>query len=116
MALQYTKLQNVTQISSGINSIYTNPTGYKTFIKGFIIFNPNSGSANADIYMVPSISGSTGIASGGNQLFKLSMNQNETIIPEIPFSLVLTDSNDSIQAKTNSSNNINIILCGGIDI
>lgn len=110
--LQRTKLTNLIQVSGSLSSIYTNPISTKTHVRGFLTHNTNTSSEAVYIHWVPA----SQTASSANRLFNFDLIPNETLILEIPYGIVMTDISESIQAKSTTSNVVNISVFGDKDI
>lgn len=109
--LQHTKLTNITQLSSSVLAIYSNPESTKTHIKGFLIHNTDTSEQSTTLYWVQS--GSSYSAS--NQCFKLNIDPDETVILEIPYGIVMTDVSESIMGNSTVSSKVNIAVFGDKD-
>lgn len=113
MTLQRTKLADIQYIASSAASLYSNSSGYTTYIKGVTIFNGNTTTEVVKLYYVPDSGGSVGTAGVSNQCFEASIVAKETVIFEFPgLGIVLTDSNDSLQGVTTTASKVTIIIHG----
>ncbi len=110
--LQTITLTEPTQIASSPASVYANPASTKSLIRGIIIYNSNTTTETVKIYYVPDSSSSLGTAAASNRLFSVSLSADETLIIEIPFCLVLSDTNDAIFAETTTASKVTIEITG----
>ncbi len=112
MTLNHAKLADPQQLPNSAGSIYANPAGITTFIRGFVLHNTNTSTETVDLHMVPTSGGSLGSATAANRLARISLAQDETIIFEAPFPLVLTEENDAIFGVTTTASKVTAILLG----
>ena len=112
MPLQRTKLGNIQFISTSAGPVYTNPALIKTYIRGIIVFNSNLANETVNIYNVPASGGSVGVASTGNQFMKATLSSSQTLFIEFPYVITLTDTNETIQASTQTSSSVTIQILG----
>ena len=115
MSLQRAKLADIAYIASSAGSIYSNPSSTKTFVRGLMLHNTNTSAETVQIYVVPDSTGSVGTAAASNRVFKFSLPADDTLLIEFPYSVVLTDTNDSIQAVTTTPSKVTVILFGDKD-
>lgn len=115
MALQNTRLTEIAYVPSSVGSIYSNPNLTKTFVRGIILHNTNTTIETVVLHWVPDSSGSLGTAGSATRFLKIALVADETFIFEVPFSLVLLDHNESIQAVTTTANKVNVIVTGDTD-
>lgn len=115
MALQRGKLADIQYIAISAGSIYANPASTKTYIRSLLLFNGNTTAETVKLYNVPDSAGSLGTAGAANQFLELSVGAKETV--ELPFQypLVLTDTNDSIQAVTDTASKVTVQITGDKD-
>jgi hypothetical protein len=95
--------------------LYENPSGVKTFVKGLMFHNTNTGIETVNVHWVPSNAGSLGSASTGNRFAKVDLFTSETLFFEIPFSMVLEDQKESIQALATNGGKVTSSIFGDID-
>ena len=112
MALARARLADIAYVASSAGSIYSNPASTKTYIKGITLFNGNATAELVKLYNVPDSSGSLGAAGAGNQFAEVTLQAKETLIMEFPSTLVLTDTNDSIQAVTTTASKVTVMIGG----
>jgi hypothetical protein len=112
MALQRARLADIQYLPSTAASIYTNPTGTKTHIKGFIFFNNNTTAETVKIYNVPDSTGSAGTATAANQFLEIDVGGKDTVFIEIPYVIMLVDGNDSIQGSSTSASMVTVQVLG----
>lgn len=115
MPLQRTRLTEVAYIASSVGSIYANPSSTDSFVRGFLLHNTNTTSETVDIHWVPDSAGSLGTASAANRIFRVILAPSETLILEIPFSLVLLDTNEAIFATTTTASKVACAVIGDQD-
>jgi hypothetical protein len=117
MAISRGKLADIQYVASSAGSIYTNAAATKTFIAGFTLFNGNTTAETVKLYYVPDSGGSLGTASVSNQFLEISMASLETFVFEAPSDgIVLTDTNDSIQAVTTTASKVTVMIHGTKDV
>ncbi len=117
MAITRGKLADIQYVASTAGSIYSNPSSTKTFISGITLFNGNTSSETVKIYYVPDSGGSLGTAGASNQFLEIVLTPGETFIYEAPSDgIVLSDTNDSIQAITTTASKVTVQLHGVKDI
>jgi hypothetical protein len=112
MALQRAKLADIATIAATAGSVYANPASTKTYVKGLVLHNTNSSAEAVKVYSVPDSSGSLGTAAAGNRILNVSLPANDTLIVEFPCAVVLTDTNDSLQAETTTASKVTITVLG----
>lgn len=115
MALQHTRLTEVAYIASSVASVYANPASTKSHVRGFLVHNTNTTLEAVKIHWVPDSAGSVGTASAGNRIFDIDLQPRESQVFEIPYGLVLTDTNESIQAVTTTASKVTIAVLGDKD-
>lgn len=115
MALQRAKLGDIQYVGSSAGSIYANPSSTKTFIKGFTLHNTNTTSETVKLYVVPDSSSSLGTATSAHLILNVALVANDTLLVELPYAIVLTDANDSIQAVTTTASKVTVIVHGDKD-
>lgn len=113
MALQRVKLADIQYIAATTAaSIYSNPSSTKTLVTGLILFNGNTTTETVKLYVVPDSGGSVGTAGVSNQVMQLTLTTMDTLFVEFPFGVMLTDTNDSIQASTTTASKVTVIVTG----
>jgi hypothetical protein len=117
MAISRGKLADIQYVASSAGSIYANPASTKTFIAGFTLFNGNTTTETVKLYNVPDSGGSLGTAGVSNQFLEIRLASLETFVFEAPSDgIVLTDTNDSIQASTTTASKVTVIIHGTKDV
>jgi hypothetical protein len=117
MAITRGRLADIQYVASSAGSIYANPASTKTFIAGFTLFNGNTTTETVKLYNVPDSGGSLGTASTANQFLEIVLAAYETFIFEAPSDgIVLTDTNDSIQAVTTTASKVTVMIHGTKDV
>jgi len=115
MALQRAKLSDIQSIASSAGSIYANPASTKTFLRGLMLHNTNTTTEVVKLYVVPDSTGSVGTAASSHLVLNISLPANDTLLVEFPYPLVLTDTNDSVQAMTTTASKVTVMLFGDKD-
>ena len=116
MALQNTGLGfPVVATGSPIVASLVNAVGEKIFLRGLVICNYDVTSRNVKAHHVPNSSGSPGTAANGNLFFSTDLLPGESVVFEVPFSIVLTDEGDSIQVVASAADVVNVLFCGDLD-
>ena len=117
MTITRGKLADIQTLPSTVGSIYANPASTKTFIAGFTLFNSNTTAETVKLYCVPDSAGSLGTAGVTNQFLEISLASLETFVFEAPSDgIVLSDTNDSIQAVTTTASKVTIQVHGTKDV
>jgi hypothetical protein len=115
MARQYTRLAQIQRVPTATGVLYTNPSGTKTFIKGFSLYNAGSASGTVALYNVPGVATATGIAGSGNKITELVLASTETFLLEYPYPVVLIDQGDSLQGYATTTSDVTIQILGDKD-
>lgn len=116
MALQHTRLAEVAYVASTVGSIYSNAASTKSHVRGFLLHNTNTTNETVAIHWVPDSAGSVETASNATRIFNVVLAANETLLLEIPYGLVLTDTNESIQAVTTTASKVTVVVLGDKDV
>jgi hypothetical protein len=117
MAISRGKLADIQYVASSAGSIYANPASTKTFVSGLTLFNSNTTAETVKLYNVPDSTGSLGTAALANQFLEISLAALETFVLEFPSDgIVLTDTNDSIQAVTTTASKVTVMIHGTKDV
>jgi hypothetical protein len=112
MALLRSKLGDIQYIASTAGSIYANPASKKTYIKGFLLHNTNTTAETVKLYVVPDSASALGTATGAHLILNISLTANDTLLVEMPYTLTLTDQNDSVQAVTTTASKVTVLVFG----
>jgi len=115
MALTRTRIHNPAQIAAAVASILTCPASTKLYVKGILLHNTNSTTETVEIYLVPNSGGSLGTAAAANRIIRVALAADETQFFEMPATLVLDATNDSIQAVTTTAAKVTVVLTGEKD-
>jgi len=115
MSLQSIQLMELAQIASSAGALYTNPSSTKTFIRGIMLHNTNTTAETVQLYWVPDSGGSVGTAAAANKFFKVILAADETLFIELPFAIVLKDTNDTIQGVTTTASKVTFAVTGDTD-
>ena len=115
MTMQRAKLADIQYIASSAGSIYSNPASTKTFVRSLIFHNTNTASETVKVYNVPDSTGSLGTASAANRFLNITLAANATFEYSPEYPMVLTDTNDSIQAETTTASKVTAMVIGDQD-
>ena len=115
MARQNTRLADIQYVANSAGAIYTNPASTKTYIKSFILFNNSTTSQLVKLYSVPDSSGSAGTAGISNQFAEINIVGKETFMLDLPYPITIIDTNDTIQAVTDTASQVTVQILGDID-
>lgn len=115
MARQYTRLANIQRVPNATGVLYTNPSGVKSYIKGFSFYNAGSASGTVAIFNVPDVSLATGIPSSGNKITEIVLASTETFLLEFPYPVTLIDQGDSIQGYATTVSDVTVQILGDTD-
>lgn len=110
MALERGKLTNVTAIAAGnTTDIITVASNNKVYVKSIILHTgaSNGAAATADVYFIPN----GGSAGDATRIFTVELAENETILLEPSYPLVLTDTGDKIAVEATTST-VNVLITG----
>lgn len=116
MAFDYARLAQITTIPSTVGSVYANPSSKKSYIRLIQLFNSNTSEETVKLYNVPDSTGSVGTAAANNQFYEVAVKPKETVLIEYNApGLILTDTNDTIQAVTTTASTVTIEIIGGLE-
>lgn len=117
MPYDYARLREITYLASSAAAIVTNGAGAKTYVKKIILHNTNTTTETVKIYTVPDSGGAVGTAGAGNIWFNQALSPNETVIIAIAGAgdpgILLTDTNDTIQAFSTTASKVTVQVYGG---
>lgn len=111
-ALQNTRLTELVYIANSVASIYANPSSTTSFVRGLILHNTNTTTETVTVHWVPDSTGSVGTASNATRFMKIQLIADETFVLELPFALVMKDTNESIQAVTTTASKVTCAVIG----
>ena len=111
MAISHERLTEIAYVGTTAASHYNNPALTTTHVKSIILHNLNTTAENVILYNVPDSTGSVGTAADANTFYKLSIASNETVLIN-PGMLLLEDTNDSLQAVTDTASKVTIQVYG----
>ena len=107
------RLTEITQVAAAAGAVFTNPGSTTTKINSVIIHNTNTTTENVEIWNVPDSGGAVGTAADANKFYKIAVSANETVILDFTkYGIVLTDTNDTIQAATDTASKVTIQIFG----
>lgn len=115
MALTHGKLTDIQYVAATAGSIYANPASSKSYIRSIILHNTNTTPETVELYNVPDSTAALGTAGTANQFFKKDVSANETLFVDLEYPIVLTDTNDSIQAVTTTASKVTVQVLGDVD-
>lgn len=109
----YDVLTEITTIGTTAAAVYTNPSSTTTFVRSITLHNGNTDVETVKLYLVPDSGGAVGTAGTTNKIFEREMEINETFMIEIePPGWILSDTNDTIQAVTDTGSKVTIMIFG----
>ena len=113
MALSYNRLTEITTIAAAAASVYANAASTTSYVTLIVLHNTNTADENVELWNVPDSTGSVGTAADANRFWADTLTPGETVFVEIPkIGLVLEDTNDSIQAATDTASKVTIQIFG----
>lgn len=116
MAFAYARLTEINYIADAAAAEYTNPASTTTYVRSIILHNTHSSDLAVTLYNVPDNSEAVGTAAVANQFYKETIAANDTLMLEFPApGLVLTDTNDTIQAVCGTADKVTIQIFGGTE-
>ena len=115
MSYAHTRLKDTGYVATSGAAVITNATGKTTYVRSITVHNTNTSSEDVCIYRVPDNGGSAGTASTANRIIKASVPADGTEIWEWESpGMVLSDTNDTIQASTDTASKVTICADGGV--
>ena len=119
MPYDYARLREIAYLASSAAAIVTNGAGAKTYVKKIILHNTNTTTETVRIYTVPDSGGAVGTASAANLWFLQTLAPNETAIITLAGAgdpgILLTDTNDTIQAFSTTASKVTVQVYGGAE-
>ena len=113
MATTYDRLTEITTIATAAASVYANPADTVSYVTHIVLHNTNTTEEDVELWNVPDSAASVGTAADANRFWADTLAANETVFLEIPkIGLVLEDTNDSIQAVTDTASKVTIQIFG----
>lgn len=112
MALQRTKLADIQYVPSSAGSLFSNPSGAKTYVRSLTLFNGGSSVETVRLYNVPDNASAVGTSGPSNQFLQQNLQAKETLVLEFGFPIVLSDQNDSIQGSTTTGSTVTVMIHG----
>ena len=102
-------------LNTSATSIYTNGSNSIKYLKSFIFHNSNSSSSSTIyLHVIKNSSGSVGNASLGNRILFTSLEAGETYEFSPSFPIDLSETNDTIQAKSDTDGDVNYFIFGKV--
>jgi hypothetical protein len=115
MARQFTRLADIQYVADSAGALYTNAASTTTYIKSFVLYNGNTSTETVKLYNVPDSGGSAGTAADANQFAEIALASKETLMFDLPYPITLIDTNDTIQASTNTASKVTVQILGDKD-
>lgn len=110
--MQNIRLTELLYVAATVGSIYTNAAATKSFVRGFVLHNTNTTAEVVQLHWVPDSSGSLGTAATSNRFFYASLAANETLLVELPFPFIMTDTNEAIFGVTTTASKVTVAVLG----
>ena len=111
MSLQRTSLTKMLQLAAAPAAVYSLPAATTGYLRGVMLHNTGSTVEHVAIHWVQP--GGSSVAA--NRFLSIDLEANETLIAEVPFSLVLTDEGEAICGAATTAATVNICLLGDVD-
>lgn len=106
----------ITTISDSVGAVVTNDSGETTYIRLIVIHNTNTTAETVLLHYVPDNAAAVGTAADANKIWEKSVTADETIYIEFPAQgIVMSDTNDTIQAVTDTASKVTIMAFGGTE-
>lgn len=116
MAFAYARVLEITTIPATAGAVYTNAASTTTYIRGIILHNGNTTAETVILYNVPDSTGAVGTAATTNEFYYEIMPAYSTTILDFPVpGIMLTATNDTIQADTTTASKVTIQLLGATE-
>ena len=116
MAFVYSRLKDIAYIAGSAAAVVTNGAGAKTYIRCIVLHNTHTSGLATTLYNVPDSAGSVGTASAANQFYKETIAPDGIVILEFPTpGIVLSDTNDTLQAVCGTADKVTIQVHGGTE-
>jgi len=113
MATSYKRLTEITTVAASAASVYANPASTNSYVTLIVLHNTNTTSEAVKLWNVPDSGGSVGTAVDANRFWSDNLAAGETAFVEIPkIGLVLENTNDTIQAETDTASKVTIQIFG----
>lgn len=110
------RLKEISVIPASPASVYTNNNTDPVHVGIIVLHNTNSTSETVKLYKVPNNGGVVGTASESNRFYSTSLSADETVLVHSDeVNIVLTATNDSIQAETTTADKVTIQMFGSIN-
>ena len=114
MAIIYKTLKDPAYISDSAGAIVTCPSAKVDYLKTIVLHNTDTAAITVTLYKVKNSTGSVGTASAANQIFKRSIDADETFILHFPEQgVLLEEENDTLQAVAGTASKVVIDVEGG---
>lgn len=118
MAFDYARLAEIDTIGDTVGAIVTNAVGKKTYIRHIIIHNTNSTTETINLHTVPDNAEAVGTAADINRWVSESILAGTTWEWNCGAGspgIILEDTNDTLQASTDTASKVTIQVYGGIE-
>jgi hypothetical protein len=103
------------QLSDTTGVIFTVGAGENASVKSIIFHNTNSTAETVELFLVNNNGGAVGTAVLSDRKFSRPLASGETYIYSVDFPLEGTQENDTIQASSTTSSQVNYIVNGRIN-
>jgi len=111
------KLAAPAYVPNSAGAVFTNPASTKTYIRLIVLHNGNTTTENVRLYNVPNSGGAVGTAGVSNIFENLAIVANDTVQLEfLGPGLVLTATNDTIQAVTDTASKVVVQIMGAKEV
>jgi hypothetical protein len=110
--VDHAKIAEISFVSGSPASVYANPSGKKTFLRGIVLHNTDTASQLVKLYLVPDATGALGAAALSNRFASPSIPSGDTLMIELPYPFVMADANDSLQAEAAAASKVTILPLG----
>ena len=110
--LQRAQLAAPAQLDTTAAALYDNAAATTALIVGITLFNSDTASRTAKIYLVPASAGALGTAGVGNQVLEVSLAAKETLFVDLPFGSYLTGTHDSVQGSADVASKVTVFVHG----
>lgn len=97
MALLRTRIGNLVAVSTSAAALSTNPADSTTYVRGIVLHNTSATAIEVAIHWVQPSGGAIGTAAKENRIFDVVLIAKETITLEVPYALLLTAENETVQ-------------------
>jgi len=111
MSVTFGQLNSLILISDSVGSHLTAAVSTTYHVIGMYLHNTHSVAIEVTIYFVPNDGGAVGTPGAGNQIFKQTIDANQTY-PINDITHYMNSANDSIQVVAGTASKVNIFIEG----